>query len=336
MRLASRVKDALREPISISGTEFSTQASMGLTLSDLGYRTADEIIRDADIAMYDAKGRGRGRISVFDTSMHEYVAGRLRMEAELRKSISSGQISLVYQPIFRIEPRALIGFEALARWNHPELGNVDVPRFIALAEESGFIAQLTPWVIEMAAMQMATWQRTLPDGERLQMHVNISARDLSLPAFTTSVAMALGRARLSGHSMTLEITETSLMQNVDRALDVMESLRRLGLGFSIDDFGTGYSSLSYLSTLPIDSLKIDRSFVIGMDRGPQNVEIVRAVQRLGQTLHMEVIAEGVETADQMATLREIGVTAGQGYLLGRPVPAEQMADALESVIGVFN
>jgi EAL domain-containing protein (putative c-di-GMP-specific phosphodiesterase class I) len=281
------------------------------------------MIRDADIAMYDAKGRGRGRISVFDTSMHEYVANRLHMEAELRKAIGAGQITLAYQPIFELETRRLLGFEALSRWRHPEMGQVEVPTFIALAEESGFIAQLTPWVIEVAALQMARWQRVLPHGERLKMHVNVSARDLGLPGFTTSVATALARARLSGHALTLEITETSLMQSVEHALPVMEALRRIGVGFSIDDFGTGYSSLSYLSTLPIDSLKIDRSFVIGMDRGPQNVEIVRAIQRLGQTLHMHVIAEGVETHEHLAALREIGVEAGQGYLFSRPLPSAE-------------
>ncbi len=329
MHMAQRVAATLNDPVQMSGTEFSVQASIGLTMSSLGRRNADEMIRDADIAMYDAKGRGRGRISVFDTSMHEYVANRLYMEAELRKAIGAGQITLAYQPIFDLELRRLLGFEALARWHHPEMGQVDVPRFIALAEESGFIAQLTPWVIEMAALQMAGWQRVLPHAERLRMHVNVSARDLGLPGFTTSVATALARARLSGHALTLEITETSLMQSVEHALPVMEALRRIGVGFSIDDFGTGYSSLSYLSKLPIDSLKIDRSFVIGMDRGPQNVEIVRAIQRLGQTLHMQVIAEGVETPEHLDALRDIGVGAGQGYLFSRPLPPAMLLAHLE-------
>ncbi len=329
MHMAQRVAATLNEPVQMSGTEFSVQASIGLTMSSLGRRNADEMIRDADIAMYDAKGRGRGRISVFDTSMHEYVANRLYMEAELRKAIGAGQITLAYQPIFDLELRRLLGFEALARWHHPEMGQVDVPRFIQLAEESGFIAQLTPWVIEMAALQMAGWQRVLPHAERLRMHVNVSARDLGLPGFTTSVATALARARLSGHALTLEITETSLMQSVEHALPVMEALRRIGVGFSIDDFGTGYSSLSYLSKLPIDSLKIDRSFVIGMDRGPQNVEIVRAIQRLGQTLHMQVIAEGVETPEHLDALRDIGVGAGQGYLFSRPLPPAMLLAHLE-------
>ena len=331
MHMAQRVAATLNDPVQMLGTEFSVQASIGLTMSSLGRRNADEMIRDADIAMYDAKGRGRGRISVFDTSMHEYVASRLYMEAELRKAIGAGQISLVYQPIFTLESRGLLGFEALARWHHPEMGQVDVPRFIALAEESGFIAQLTPWVIEMAALQMAGWQRVLPDAERLRMHVNVSARDLGLPGFTASVATALARARLSGHALTLEITETSLMQSMEHALPVMESLRRIGVAFSIDDFGTGYSSLSYLSTLPIDSLKIDRSFVLGMDRGPQNVEIVRAILRLGQTLHMHVIAEGVETPEHLDALRDIGVEAGQGYIVSRPLPPAKLLAQLQQV-----
>ncbi len=330
VRLGQRVAETVAQPMHIAGSEFTVQCSIGLTLSDLGHRTADEMIRDADIAMYDAKGRGRGRISVFDTPMHDYVADRLHMEAELRRAISAGQITLAYQPILRLEDRRLLGFEALARWQHPELGQVEVPKFIALAEESGFIAQLTPWVIEMAALQMAAWQREFPDGERLKMHVNISARDLELSGFPTSVATALARARLSGHALTLEITETSLMRSMEHALPVMENLRRIGVGFSIDDFGTGYSSLSYLSALPIDSLKIDRSFVLGMDRGPQSVEIVRAILRLGQTLHMHVIAEGVETHDNLAALRDIGVESGQGYLFSRPLPAAALMAGLQS------
>jgi diguanylate cyclase (GGDEF)-like protein/PAS domain S-box-containing protein len=328
--LAQRVSDTIGQPMQIGGSEFTVQCSIGLTLSDLGHRTADEMIRDADIAMYDAKGKGRGRISVFDTPMHDYVADRLYMEAELRRAIGAGQISLAYQPIVHLTDRRLIGFEALARWEHPEMGKVDVPKFITLAEESGFIAQLTPWVIEMAALQMAAWQRVLPDGERLKMHVNVSARDLELPGFTTSVATGLARARLSGHALTLEITETSLMRSMEHALPVMENLRRIGVGFSIDDFGTGYSSLSYLSALPIDSLKIDRSFVLGMDRGPQNVEIVRAILRLGQTLHMHVIAEGVETPESLEALRDIGVESGQGYLFGRPLAAPQALEQLQA------
>ena len=254
--------------------------------------------------------------------MHQYVADRLRMEAQLRRAIADGHIRLDYQPLYELESGRLMGFEALARWQHPEHGEVDVPKFIALAEESGFIAQLTPWVLETASAQLVTWMRDIPEARDLRMHVNISARDLSLPGFAATVSAALGRARLSGHALTLEITETSLMQSMEHALGVMDALRRMGVGFSVDDFGTGYSSLSYLSTLPIDSLKIDRSFVNGMDRGPQSVEIVRAVQRLGNTLHMRVIAEGVETAAQLQTLREIGVDAGQGYLLGRPQPAQ--------------
>jgi len=329
VRLAQRVADTIAQPMQIQGSEFTVQCSIGLTLSDLGHRSGDEMIRDADIAMYDAKGKGPGRISVFDTSMHAYVADRLHMEAELRRAIGAGQITLAFQPIVDLAQRRLLGFEALARWRHPEMGQVDVPRFIALAEESGFIAQLTPWVIEMASLQMAAWQRVLPGGDRLKMHVNVSARDLELPGFTTSVATGLARARLSGHALTLEITETSLMRSVEHALPVMESLRRIGVGFSIDDFGTGYSSLSYLGTLPIDSLKIDRSFVLGMDRGPQNAEIVRAILRLGQTLHMHVIAEGVETQEHLAALRDIGVESGQGYLFSRPVPAADMLEQLE-------
>jgi len=328
MRLAQRVLAALSLPVALGGTEVVPAASIGITFSDLGYRTVDEVLRDADLAMYEAKADGRGRVALFDSSMHARVAEKLALEGDLRRAIGEGQLTVQFQPIYQLEPYRLAGFEALARWTHPQRGPVNPSVFIALAEETGHIDALTDWVIDHAAAQLSAWQQQFPEAAGLGMHVNISGRDMLRPDLAPTVQAVLERHPLAPGSLTLEITETTLMGRLELALQTMNRLRATGVGFSIDDFGTGYSSLAYLGTLPIDSLKIDRSFVMGLHEQPQNVEIVRAVLNLAQSLSRRVIAEGVETAEQLATLRRLGVPFGQGYLLSRPLPAEQVTELL--------
>ena len=328
LRLSQRVLDSLTQPVSINGTEVVAGASLGITFSDLGYRTADEVLRDADLAMYEAKAGGRGRVALFDNSMHERVAQKLALEADLRKAIGDGQISVHFQPLYDLEPYRLCGFEALARWVHPERGTISPAVFIALAEESGLIEALTDWVIDHAMSRLADWKRKLPGTDHLTVNVNISGRDLARPDLADHVQAVLQRHQVDPGSLTLEITESTLMGQLDVATKTMEHLRASGVRFSIDDFGTGYSSLAYLGTLPIDSLKIDRSFVAGMGAKPQNVEIVRAVLTLGKALGRKVVAEGIETAEQLATLRKLGVDVGQGYLLSRPLREEQVCQLL--------
>ncbi|HRD96746.1 MAG TPA: EAL domain-containing protein [Rubrivivax sp.] len=328
LRLAHRVLDVLSQPLSINGTEVVPGASVGITFSDLGYRTVDEVLRDADLAMYEAKAGGRGRVALFDSSMHEKVAEKLALESDLRHAIGDGQLSVNFQPLFELEPYRLNGFEALARWVHPQRGPVSPAVFIALAEESGHIEALTDWIISHAVGQLATWRRLHPQAGSLGMHVNISGRDLARAGLVSHVRQVLEACEVPASALTLEITETTLMGRLDVALQNMGQLRELGVRFSIDDFGTGYSSLSYLSTLPIDSLKIDRSFVMGLHENPQNVEIVRAVLNLGLSLGRRVIAEGIETPRQLSALRELGVPVGQGYLLSRPLRAEQVQELL--------
>ena len=324
MALAQRLQQVLAAPMTINGTEVTPVASIGITFSDLGYRTADEVLRDADLAMYDAKSDGSRCVSLFNQGMHERVAEKLKLEGDLRRAIGEGQLALVYQPLFQLEPYRLVGFEALARWTHPERGSVSPAVFIALAEESGHIEALTAWVIEQAVSQLEQWQAEHPALARLDlgMHVNISGRDLTSAALVPRVREVLRNHALAPHQLTLEITETTLMGKLATVLDTVQALREVGVKFSIDDFGTGYSSLAYLSTLPIDSLKIDRSFVSGMTDKPQNVEIVRAVLTLGRSLGKTIIAEGIETAEQLSMLKEIGVDMGQGYLLSRPLRAD--------------
>jgi diguanylate cyclase (GGDEF)-like protein/PAS domain S-box-containing protein len=323
-RLAQRVLDALGRPVAINGIEVVAGASVGITFSDLGYRTVDEVLRDADLAMYEAKAGGRGRVALFDSVMHEKVAEKLALEGELRRAIGEGQLSVHFQPLYALEQRRLVGFEALVRWQHPQRGMVSPAVFVALAEESGHIEALTDWVLDHALAQLAQWQRELPAARRLGLHVNISGRDLGRANLVGQVRQLLQRHRPTPGTLTLEITETTLMGRLETALQTLNGLRDSGVGLSIDDFGTGYSSLAYLSTLPIDSLKIDRSFVMGLHDKPQNVEIVRAVLTLGRSLGRKVIAEGIETPEQLATLRELGVPVGQGYLLSRPLRADQV------------
>ncbi len=326
--LATRLGTALAQPLAIHGTEIVPGASIGITFGDLGYRTVDEILRDADLAMYEAKAAGRGRVAVFDASMHERIADRLALEADLRHAIGAGKFVAVFQPIFNLSPMRLAGFEALARWEHPTRGPINPAVFIALAEEAGHIEGVTRWMIDHAVGQLARWRQEFPEHARLTMNVNLSSRDLVNPELAGFVERTLAQHGLPPELLTLEITESTLMNRLQPALVTMHALRALGVHFSIDDFGTGYSSLAYLSTLPIDSLKIDRTFVIGMENGSQNVEIVRTVLQLGHTLGKVVVAEGVETAEQLQRLQRLGVDKGQGYLMSRPLPATRVRELL--------
>ncbi len=328
LQLADRVLDELSRPTRLLGTEVIPGVSVGITFSDLGYRSTDEIMRDADLAMYEAKAAGRGRVVRFDSSMHHKVAEKLALETDLRRAISDGQLSVHFQPIYQLEPYRLSGFEALARWVHPQRGTISPAVFIALAEESGHIEALTDWIIDHAMAQLTRWKRGRAGRHHLCMHVNICGRDLTRISLASHVEQVLQRHQATPGSLTLELTETMLMGQLDVALHTMASLRSSGVRFSIDDFGTGYSSLSYLGRLPIDSLKIDRSFVMAMHESRQNLEIVRAMLTLGRTLGHKVIAEGIETVDQLAMLRELGVHEGQGYLLSRPMSADHVEDLL--------
>jgi diguanylate cyclase (GGDEF)-like protein/PAS domain S-box-containing protein len=321
--LGERLLLALARPVDIQGTALRPQASIGITFSDLGYRESSEVLRDADLAMYEAKTSGKGRLALFDSSLLEQLGHKLQLEADLRQAIGEGQLSLAYQPLYELKPYRLNGFESLARWVHPVRGPVSPAVFIALAEESGFIEALTAWAIDEAVRQHVAWITEMPEHAGLMMHVNVSGRDLALPGFVARVREVLQCRGLPPQRLVLEITESTLMEHREAALAALHELCALGVKVGIDDFGTGYSSLAYLSTLPFDCLKIDRSFVIGMDKSPQNLEIVRTVISLGRTLNKQVVAEGIETVAQLRQLRALGATIGQGYLLSRPLPPER-------------
>ncbi|WP_418314766.1 putative bifunctional diguanylate cyclase/phosphodiesterase [Piscinibacter sakaiensis] len=329
VELGERILSALDLPVRLGATDVQPRASIGITLCEDASREPEAILRDADLAMYQAKGNGKGRLSLFDASLHQQIGHRLQLEADLRRAIGDGDLTLAYQALYQLQPRRLIGFEALARWTHPTRGVISPALFIALAEESGCIDALTAWAIDEAARQLAEWRAALPGSEHLVMHINVSGKDLCRPHFVDRVRQTLVRHRLPASSLTLEITESTLVEERDRAIQALADLRELGVKLGIDDFGTGYSSLAYLSTLPFDCLKIDRSFVMGVEASPQNLEIVRTVVSLGRSLNKHVVAEGIETEEQLQILTRLGATIGQGYLLARPLPPERAAALFE-------
>ncbi len=330
--LAERVQQVLRQPMQIAGVAVSTSASIGITFSRLGYVTPEDMLRDADIAMYRAKSAGKARYAVFDADLHTEVSGRLKLEADLRLALANGTLSVAYQPLFNLNTFKLRGFEALVRWQHPTLGEVTPTTFIPIAEETGLIIELTDMMLSRACRQVRQWQLRDESLRDLRVQVNVSSNDLAHSALAERVERALRESRLDPRLLTLELTENILMQRVDGVMATLDALRRLGVSLAIDDFGTGYSSLSYLSSLPIDSLKIDRSFVNGMREGSKDAEIVRAIVSLGTSLGKSVVAEGIETTSQFAQLRELGCENGQGYHLSRPMPAADVDLLLETIL----
>jgi len=323
IELTERIQRELSRPFQLGEMEVCITASIGITFSSDDYRSAEEIIRDADIAMYQAKSQGKAQYALFDSSLHEHVAAQLKLESELRRALAlGGQMSLVYQPIYALREQRLIGFEALVRWHHPERGFMDPAAFVPMAEETGLIIPLGNWVLAQACQQMRRW-RDAYGNHCLRVSVNVSSLQLNQPDFVARVRDVLAGAGLAPSQLTLEVTESVLMNSIETAVATLQQLRRMGVTLSIDDFGTGYSSLNYLATLPIDTLKVDRSFVERMARDGQGNEVVKAIFKLGQALSMQVFAEGIETDAQLVLLQELGCEYGQGFLLSRPVDAER-------------
>ena len=327
VELTERIQKELQKPVQLGQMEVAISASIGITFSTNGYQTSDQIIRDADIAMYKAKSKGKAQYALFDSSLHQHVTAQLQLESELRRALGQGQIYLEYQPICSLRDRKLIGFEALVRWNHPERGLLEPSTFIPVAEETGLIVPLGNWVLTEACRQMREW-KAIRDSSVLRMSVNVSSLQLTHPDFVSHVQRALQAAEMDPAQLTLEVTESVLMDGIENAVSTLSALRHMGVTLSIDDFGTGYSSLSYLATLPIDALKVDRSFIERMSRDGDGGEIVKAIFKLGQALSKQVFAEGIETGAQLSLLQELGCEFGQGFLLSRPVDAARAAGFL--------
>jgi diguanylate cyclase (GGDEF)-like protein/PAS domain S-box-containing protein len=318
---AERLQDALRSPFDVQGRQVVMRGSIGISTSHAEGTTPDDLLRHADLAMYTAKARGKGRIEFFEPRMHQAVVRRLELKADLEEAIAAGQFELHYQPIVDLRGGRLVGLEALVRWRHPERGLVAPAEFIPAAEESGLIIPLGRFVLETACRQMTAWDAAGLATERLGLSVNVSTHQLEDPGFPETLHAVLAESRFEAPRLTLEITESALMDDIDASAATLQHLKTLGLRLAIDDFGTGYSSLSYLERLPIDVLKIDRSFIAALRHGSEVPVLVRSIIKLGQTLRMDVLAEGIEREEQLVRLRELGCRLGQGFYFSPPVPA---------------
>lgn len=316
---AERIINSLSKPFMLNGQEVFSSASIGIVISAPNYTTAVDLLRDADIAMYRAKSSGKSCYEVFDRKMFAEVRDLLNLESELRRAVTDQEFLVYYQPIVSLETKAIAGFEALVRWKHPQRGVLSPYSFISIAEEMGIIVLIDWWVLEEACRQVKAWQQLIPVHPPLYISVNISALQFSHPQFVARVKNALEQADLPAHCLKLEITESAIIDNPEAATDILKQLKHLGIQIYIDDFGTGYSSLSYLSRFPIDTLKIDRSFITNMSSTVENSEIVRAIVTLAKTLHMTVVAEGVETLQQLDAVNVLNCEYGQGYFFSQPL-----------------
>ena len=330
-RIADRIQQVLGAPFQVGGQEVFATVSAGLAFSGAGYEDPQDLVRDADLAMYRAKAKGGARCEVFDRAMHERVVAMQRLETDLRRSLGRGELHLVYQPLVHLATRAVVGFEALVRWQHPERGRIAPGEFIPLAEETGLIGEIGAWVLREACRQASAWQAALP-GQCPVMAVNLSSRQFLRHDLVALVRRTVAETGMDPRRLHLELTESAVMENGESVVPVLRELKSLKVHLCLDDFGTGYSSLSYLHELPIDTLKIDRSFVGRMGRSGENVEIVRTIVALGQSLHKRVVAEGIENNDQLAQLRALQCAYGQGHLFAEPLDAEH-AEALLALRG---
>ncbi|MDP9885357.1 diguanylate cyclase (GGDEF)-like protein [Sinomonas atrocyanea] len=319
VRTAAGMMEALAEPVLIGGQQLFISASIGIATSTMGYDSADEILRHADLAMYRAKVLGKSRYEIYDPVMHELAVGRLSLESRLRQALHEEEFVLHYQPIVSLEDGAMVGVEALVRWRKSESELVYPDQFIPVAEETGIIVFLGLWVLREACRTMVRWQQEFPRDPALTVAVNVSARQFGQHDFVEQVSRVLAETGIRPDTVKLEITESVSMMDTEYTVEVLTQLQRLGVCVSIDDFGTGYSSLAYLHSFPMDTLKIDRSFVAQLDRGDQGRQIVGTIMNLARDLKIRVIAEGAETSEHVAELKTLGCDFAQGYYFSRPV-----------------
>ncbi len=293
--------------------------SIGVVFDTEDYVHPSQLLRDADIAMYRAKSQGRARYEIFNAEMHTQALKRLNVENDLRRAIEAQEFTLHYQPIVELATGNLVGFEALIRWQTPTHGLKPPGEFIPVAEETGIIACLDSWALRTACFQLARWQSEFPELSHLTVSVNLSAQDLCEPNLLSDIDRMLELSGLEGSCLTIEITESMLIDNIDSTISLLREIQDRGIKISIDDFGTGYSSLSYLHRLPINSLKVDRSFVNQIEAGQSNHQIAEIIIALGNQLNLNTIAEGIETPKQLELLKDLGYEFGQGYLFSKPV-----------------
>ena len=325
---AERIAAIFARPFVLSGSEHFVTTSIGIALAR-GGELADELIRDADAAMYRAKERGRARYEVFDEAMRGRAIARLRMENDLRRALERDELRLEYQPVVSLRNFAIVGVEALLRWRHPERGEIAPSEFIPIAEENGLIEPIGRWVLEQACRQGAEWYRARPDAAPITISVNLSAVQVSRRSLPEVVRSVLRSTGLDPACLSLEITETVMVRDADGLGEVLQALKAVGVRLVLDDFGTGYSSLSYLTRLPLDVLKVDRSFVDGLGSEPRDTAITETIIAMSRALSLDVVAEGVETADHVRELSRLGCGLAQGYHFSRALPAHEITHALE-------
>lgn len=329
MVVAERVLAALLEPFVVDGREIRLRASVGVSLSATGYQRAEDALRDADVALERARSAGGGRCEVFDTKALELAQSALRLEADFAGAPERGEFFLVYQPIVSLSTGYVVGFEALVRWQHPVLGLIGPPEFIPLAERTGFIVPLGRWVIAEACRQLTLWQAQSPDAD-VWVSVNLSSVQFNSPALVEEIAEMLRVSGVEPRRLVLELTESAAMENPMAVRASLLQLRAIGVRVSLDDFGTGHSSLAYLRQFPLDSLKVDRSFVRGIETSADMVSIVNAVKAMAHQLGLRVVAEGIEKDEQVGLLRAIDCEMGQGFLFSRPLAAASAGALLSS------
>ena len=322
----NRIEQALAEPVDIDGRKVRLRAGIGIAHCTPGEMPSIELIRDADVALNVAKDRGRGHTVYFEPSMQDRTRERTHLSADLVQAVDRGEMRVVYQPLVDLETGTMHGLEALVRWRHPVRGDVSPSVFVPLAEATGVIAPIGRWVLEQACRQLATWQRTYPDSYPLTMDVNLSTDQLAEPSVVADVLAVIGMTGIDPTTLVLEITESSLVRDLDNATRRLRQLATAGLRLALDDFGTGYSSLSYLRQLPVNVLKIDKAFVDDTD--PDGQALLRSIVDLGLGQGLQIVAEGIETLDQARLLRDAGCHLGQGFLWSRPLEADEITALL--------
>jgi diguanylate cyclase (GGDEF)-like protein/PAS domain S-box-containing protein len=327
VNMADRIREVLKAPFSLGGHDVFTSASIGIAMSSMGYAKPDDLLRDANTAMHRAKTSGRARYQVFDITMHSHAVELLKLETDLQRTRVCEEYRVHYQPVVSLETGQVTGFEALVRWQHPERGLIYPDEFISVAEETGLIVPLDRWVLREACRQTVQWQKRFPG---LTISVNLSPKQFLHADLVWEVERVLAETGLAASSLKLEITESVLMSNGETVQQSLTKIRALGVELYLDDFGTGYSSLSYLHRFPIDVLKIDRSFVCRIGAEGENSEIARAIVTLAHGMGLGVIAEGIETSEQLAELRSLSCKYGQGNLFSSPVDAGEAEKLVKS------
>ena len=320
--VAEKILAEFSVPFVLGSRSLTIAVSIGIVMGNAEYSQEIDLLRDADTALYRAKELGKARYEIFNRQMYLDAMQRLELENELRLAISLGELILYYQPIFCLNTKKVLGFEALVRWLHPHRGKISPDEFIPLAEETGLIVSLGEWVMDRACKQLKAWQDSLPNAKSLFVSINVAGEQLHDRNFLNTVDRIITQTEVDSRSLKFEITESMLIEETTQVIAVLQKIKKRNIQLSIDDFGTGYSSLSYLPQFPVDILKIDRAFVNAMNIEQQNLEVVKAIVTLAKALKMQIVAEGIETESQLNTLKSLGVEYGQGFLMSKPLTPE--------------